>query len=195
MATNYKQLYAIKKRNEDTIRAQLNNPACDQASGIYCFYRTDEAGIKHAYIGQATSGIIKRMAEHLSGYQYIDLSLKKHGFYSAENPYGYRARILEYCAAVKCDEREQYTIKQWADAGYQLKNRTSGSQGKGKAAIAEQKPARGYYDGKKQGWEDARKFIAHLFEKNLIATVQGKTNKNKEKALEKFKDFIGGGNG
>lgn len=194
MTTDYKKLYAIKKKNEEVIRAHLGRAEYD-GCGIYCFYRTDEAGIKHAYIGQAKH-LIGRMAEHLSGYQYIDLSLRKHGFYAADtNPYGYHATVLQYCPHEDCDALEQYYIKKWADDGYQLKNRTSGSQGTGKAGIAEQKPSRGYYDGKKQGYEDARKFIAKLFDKNLVAEINGKPNKNKEKALEKFNAFIGGKDG
>ena len=37
--------------------------------------------------------------------------------------------------------------------------------------------------------------MAKLFEKNLVYAINGKTNKLKEKALEKFKEFIGDGNG
>lgn len=187
MPTDYKKLYAIKKKNEAIIRA--NCPSADDRSGIYCFYRTDENGIKHAYVGQAKH-LLSRMAEHLSGYQYIDLSLKKHGLYSESNPSGYVPTVLMHCSVDNLDRMEQNLIKAWALQGYQMKNRTSGSQGEGKQGIAEQKPARGYYDGKRQGWEDARKFVAHLFEKNLVAVLNGKPNKNKEKALAKFMDFI-----
>ena len=189
MTVDYKKIYAIRKRNEKVIRA--NCPAAAETSGIYCFWRVDENGIKHAYVGQATKTLLGRMAEHLSGYQYIDLSLKKHGFWDAqENPFGYHAVILRLCPSWDCDKWEQHYIKEWSDKGYQLKNRTAGSQGVGKNGIAEQKPAKGYYDGKKQGYLDARKFIAKLFEKNLTVQINGKETVNKRKALDKFNDFI-----
>ena len=54
-----------------------------------------------------------------------------------------------------------------------------------------QKPPKGYYDGKKQGYLDARKYVANLFEKHLQYSVKSeKPNKNQEKALEKFKEFL-----
>lgn len=37
--------------------------------------RTDENGFRYAYIGQAVH-ILTRLAQHLVGYQHIDLSLK-----------------------------------------------------------------------------------------------------------------------
>ena len=74
--------------------------------------------------------------------------------------------------------------------GYQLRNKTAGGQGEGKFEIAETKPRKTYYDGIKQGYEKARKEVAKLFEKNLTYSINGKENKNKQKALQKFKDFI-----
>ena len=189
MNADYKKIIAIRKDKEKIIRAVC--PLADNTSGIYCFYRTDENGIKHAYVGQATRSLQRRMAEHLMGYQYIDLSLKKHGFYdAAANPFGYRAIILTKCSPERCDEEEKRYILEWSNQGYQLKNRTAGSQGVGKNGIAEQKQPRGYYDGKKQGYLDARKFIRKLFDKNLVVAINGKETVNKQKALQKFYDFI-----
>ena len=74
--------------------------------------------------------------------------------------------------------------------GDQLRNKTSGSQGEGKAGIADNKPAKGYYDGKRQGYKDAQKFVRNLFNKYLDVSIRGKETVNAQKALQKFKDFI-----
>jgi hypothetical protein len=71
-------------------------------------------------------------------------------------------------------------------------NKTSGGQNAGKTAISEQKSPKGYYDGKKQGYKDAQKFVAHLFDLYLKAEIKGKNTLNAQKALQKFYDFIGG---
>lgn len=52
------------------------NPDLDNKSGIYFLTRVDENGIPFFYIGQAVH-IIQRMCSHLTGYQHIDLSIKK----------------------------------------------------------------------------------------------------------------------
>ena len=53
----------------------------------------DEEGIKYAYIGQAKH-ILTRLAQHLTGYQHIDLSIRKHGLYSNRNFYNRLIRNL-----------------------------------------------------------------------------------------------------
>ena len=184
---NYKQIYAIKAKNEKTIKEMC--PAAAHKPGIYCFYRIGEEGIKHAYIGQATKSVLSRMAEHLSTYQYIDVSLRKWGWHSDENPYGYNAAVLCFCEPSACDELEQQYILQWANEGYQLKNRTSGSQSKGKTDIAEKRPSRNYYDGVEVGKMKARRFVADLFSKHLDVSMK-KPTKNAEKAYKKFMEFI-----
>ena len=62
--------------------------AITDLSGIYILRRVDEDGIKYAYVGQAKH-ILTRLGQHLDGYQHIDLSLKKHGFYSPDNKCGW----------------------------------------------------------------------------------------------------------
>ena len=131
--TNARQRYAIEAKNKKCILAV--NPEVDEQSGIYFLTRTDENGIRHAYIGQAKH-LLTRLAQHLSGYQYIDLSIKKHGLYAADNALGYAVNFLHY-PQEELDEKEQYWITQYGRKGYQLKNRTGGSQGKGKEQIAE----------------------------------------------------------
>ena len=78
---NYKQIYAIKKANEEKILKVC--PDCPNTSGIYFLLR-EESGFKWAYIGKARN-LLSRLAGHLNGYQHIDLSLKKHGLYSEDN--------------------------------------------------------------------------------------------------------------
>lgn len=164
-------------------------PQATHESGIYCFHRVDEDGFKFAYIGLATRSLLTRLGEHLVGYQHIDLSIKKHGLYSTDNPYGYNISILCHCPAEECNEKEQYYIKKAADAGYQLKNSTTGSQGVGKKGLDNQRPSRGYFDGKEAGYLMARKEVAHWFDLHLNVSMK-KPTKNAEKALAKFQEFI-----
>ena len=91
----------------------------------------------------------------------------------------------------KLDEMEQKYIKQYANAGYQLRNKTSGSQGEGKQSISSNKQSKGYYDGLEQGKKKSREFIADLFAKHLVVTTKKQPpTKLQEKALKKFEDFI-----
>ena len=187
---NYKQIYAIKKANEERILKVC--PNCPNTSGIYFLLR-EEDGFKYAYIGQAVR-LRERLGSHLSGYQHIDLSIKKHGLWSKENPTGYKVHFLEFAENL-LDEMEQKYIKQYANAGYQMRNATSGSQGVGKKGLDNQKQPRTYYEGLNNGYERARKEIAHLFDFHLdYKTKSDKPNKNQQKALQKFKDFLEGGN-
>lgn len=184
---NYRQIYARKAECERRIKEVC--PQATHESGIYCFHRVDEDGFKFAYIGLATRSLLTRLGEHLVGYQHIDLSIKKHGLYSTDNPYGYKVDILCKCPAEECNEKEQYYIKKAADAGYQLKNSTTGSQGKGKRGLENQRPSRGYFDGKAAGYLMARKEVAHWFDLHLNVSMKKQT-KNAEKALAKFMEFI-----
>lgn len=181
---NYKQIYAIKTANEKRILEVC--PYCPNKSGIY-FLTREEDGFKFAYIGQAKR-LRERLASHLSGYQHIDLSLKKHGFFEKGNLGGYKVGYLEFPESV-LDEKEQYYIKKYANAGYQMKNATVGGQGEGKKSLENSRPSRGYYDGLAMGEKRARRFVADLFTKHLEVSMKKQT-KNAEKALQKFMDFI-----
>ena len=183
---NYRQLKAIeKKNNERILKVRPNVP---ETSGIYIFFR-EENEIKYAYVGQAKH-LLSRLAQHLSGYQHIDLSLKKHGLISESNPCGWDF-VFKTCPIEELDAQEQEYIKVMANKGYQLRNKTSGSQGEGKRGLDVQKSPKGYHDGVAYGYEKARRFVANLFDKHLIYSKKSdKPNKNQEKALEKFKDFI-----
>lgn len=186
LSMNYRQVKAIEKKNKE--RVLKLHPSITESSGIYIFYR-QENGFKYAYVGQAKH-LLTRVAQHLSGYQYIDLSIKKHGLWNVNNPCGWNVRIME-CAEHELNELEQYYIQRCANEGYQLRNKTTGSQGEGKRGLDNQKAPRGYHDGLRQGYLNARKEIAHLFDKHLkFSQKSDKPNKNQEKAAEKFKAFL-----
>ena len=182
-----KKAKAIEQKNKNLLLSV--NRELDEKSGIYFLLREDENGIRYAYIGQAIH-ILTRLAQHLSGYQHIDLSLRKHGLFSKDNPYGWAVHFMHYPLS-ELDEKEQYYIKLYASKGYQLRNKTAGGQGEGKAQIDEYRPAKGYRDGLQQGYKNASREIANLFEKHLnVSKKSEKPNKNQEKALEKFNAFL-----
>lgn len=180
---NYRQLYAIQKKNEQRIKKEV--PETLNISGIYIMTRF-ENGFKYAYVGQAKH-LIDRLASHLSGYQHIDLSLRKYGLKS-ENENGWEINTI-YCNEERLDSKEQEWVKYVADKGYQLYNCTTGSQGKDKRSLKET-VRKGYNQGLENGYKKAQKEIANLFEKHLNVSVKKKGNKNQIKALEKFENFI-----
>jgi hypothetical protein len=72
-----------------------------------------------------------------------------------------------------------------------LRNKTTGSQGEGKRGLDNQKAPKGYHDGLAQGYLNARKYVANLFDKHLEYSQKSKKpNKNQEKAMAKFKEFL-----
>lgn len=185
---NFKQIKAIEQANKK--RFLKLNSTLDEKSGIYVFTREDENGIKHAYVGQAKH-ILTRLAQHLSGYQHIDLSLKKHGIYSNENPYGWKVGTI-HCSESELDELEQKYIKMYANGGYQLKNKTAGGQGKGKSQIDEYRPHKTYRDGLQQGKLALARDLRHIMDKHLTITLKDekKANKTSQKAFEKFMELL-----
>lgn len=184
---NYKQVKAIEYKNKQRLLAV--NPGLNNMSGIYFLTREDEDGFKFAYVGQARD-ILQRLCSHLVGFQHIDLSLKKHGLYSKENPYGWKVNYKTFPIR-QLDEKEQYYIKMYALNGYQLRNKTSGSQGSGKRQIDEYKPSRGYRDGLRQGRKNTSREVAHLFEKHLdYVPKNDPPNRYQKQAMEKFEDFL-----
>ena len=190
MGTNWRQLKAIESKNKQRILAVC--PDVNDESGVYILTRY-ESGFKYAYVGQAKR-LLTRLVQHLSGYQqHIDLSIKKHGLYSETNPTGWK---IEYanCPEEQLDNNERLLISDYANRGYQLRNKTAGGQDNGKFGIDDNRPAKGYYDGLQQGYENARKEVKHLFDLHLVAAIKAnKPNKTQEKALKKFYDFINGG--
>lgn len=185
---NYKQVYAVQQK----YRAEIKKicPLIDDGSGIYFLTRTDENGINYFYIGQAVK-ILTRMCSHMTGYQHIDLSIKRRGWYSEENPYGWRLNFKHY-APKDLDEMEQHWILEYIKNGYQARyNKTAGGQGKGKEKINEYRPTKGYRDGLKQGRINASREISHLFEKHLdYKPKNDPPNRYQQQAMEKFEDFL-----
>ncbi len=82
MKSNYKNIAkvkAIERKNEQKLLSV--NPKLDNGSGIYFLTRIDsETGIKFSYVGQAVK-IKQRILSHMTGYQHIDLSIRKHGLF------------------------------------------------------------------------------------------------------------------
>lgn len=135
-------------------------------NGIYMFYRADENGdIFAQYVGKSETSVLERCASHLRPFAstptYIDASLKKHGFRSADNPTGWQVCVLEYCLPQQCNERERWYIDFAIKLGIDLHNVESGGTS-GKTDINERKPSRGYRDGIKQGEKNVIKKIAHF---------------------------------
>lgn len=166
-------------------------PNMDHKSGIYFYIRTDEQGGKHCYVGKAVD-LLKRTASHLRGWnQRIDGSLKKRGLYGEDNPYGWKLHFI-YFSESELNQQEKYFIDKYRNAGYEMYNVESGGD-VATEDIGERKPTRGYHDGLKQQKKNIQKQLFHWFETSLEVSIKGKPNKNKEKALNKFLDFIKGG--
>lgn len=190
MPTNYKKIFNIIEKNKKKWLSV--NPLLTDGSGIYIITRVDEHGIKYGYVGQAKH-VLSRLADHLRGYSHIDLSLKKHGLKSKENPYGYEVEQRSYPEEV-LDYWEKIWIKEVADEGYQLRNNTIGGQGKGKDVLGDGKTGRGYYDGVKHGYAKAWKEVAEYFNKYLVFCVDPidgykKDESVKERYEKKYHEF------
>ena len=190
--SNYKNIAkskAIEKQNKE--RLLKVNPKLDDESGIYFLTRTDEDNISYFYIGQAVH-ILTRLAQHLVGYQHIDLSIKKRGLYSADNPYGWKVNFMHY-PKDNLDKWEQYWILEYTKRGYQCRyNKTGGGQGDGKKKINEFRPAKGYRDGIKQGKINLARELSSIAEKHLKIEIREdkKNNKVSQKQFEKFKELM-----
>lgn len=186
---NIAQIKAIEKKNRE--RLLKVNPNLNDRSGIYFLTRTDENDISYFYIGQAVN-IIQRMCGHLTGYQHIDLSVKKRGFYSEENPYGWKLNFINYPKS-DLDKMEQYWILEYTKRGYQCRyNKTAGGQGEGKEKINEFKPPKGYRDGLKQGEKNLARELSSIAEKHLKIEIREdkKNNKISQRQYEKFMDLL-----
>ena len=182
---NIRQAKATENQNKKKLLEV--NPKLDEKSGIYFLTRTDEDGFKYAYIGQAKH-ILTRLAQHLVGYQHIDLSLKKHNLYAEDNPFGWKVNFLHFPES-QLNEKEQHYIKEYALSGYQLRNKTSGSQGAGKAQIDDYRPQKGYRDGLEQGRKNLARELKHIIDKHLVVSIKPEKANNKVsiKAFKKFR--------
>lgn len=185
---NIAKAKSIERKNRERILAV--NPHVDDGSGIYFLTRTDEDGFRYAYIGQAVN-LLSRLAGHLKGYQHIDLSIKSHGLYSTDNIYGWKIGFMHY-PAEELDKWEQYWIKKYADGGYQLRNKTSGSQGEGKKQIADYKPPKGYRDGIQQGRINLARELSNIADKHLVISLKPEKQNNSisQKQYQKFMELL-----
>ena len=185
---NYRQIYAKKAVRENCIKSIC--PNISNTSGIYAFYRSDEAGIRRSYVGQAVN-LLERCASHLGEYDHIALSLKKHGFYSEDNPCGWKLDF-KTCPKSELDEKEVATIKQFADKGFQMYNVTAGSQGQGKLVTGQYKQPKTYTQGIQQGKKVLARQLSSIAEKHLKIEIRDdkKHNKVSQKQYEKFMDLL-----
>lgn len=188
---NIAKAKAIEQKNKKRLLAV--NPKLNEKSGIYFLLRTDENGFKFAYIGQAKS-VFQRLASHMSGYsQHIDLSLRKHKLYSEDNPNGWRVEFLNFPES-ELDEKEKFYIKQYADAGYQLRNVSIGGQGESRDSgqIGERKPPKGYRQGVQFGKLSLARELKTIIDKHLTVKLkeEKQNNKTSQKQLEKFNQLL-----
>lgn len=189
MPTNWKKLYAMKKKAETEL---LNyDPTITNFSGIYILTRTDENGVRFAYIGQAKH-LRDRLVSHMMGYsQRIDISLRKRGLYSVSNKYGWDIENF-VCAESELNDKEQEFIREYLNKGYQMYNKTLGSQGEGKISIDDHS-TKGYFDGVKYGYEKCRKEITEYFEKyldyDIKPTLVKKDGTRTVISLKKYEEF------
>ena len=193
MANNY--YIASEKRKCAKAMWLARNNQLNNEAGIYILTRTDENGLQYAYIGQSKH-ILNRLADHIFGYEYIDKSLKKHKLYdSVKNPFGWKVDFFN-CRIEDLNNLEHEYIIKYAKLGYQLRNKTTGSQGVGKLGIDENKPSKGYRDGLKQGYSNCLKDIREYFDKYLEVDIKVDENtlkKNgqiKEIYKKKFQEFV-----
>lgn len=184
---NYRKIYAMKSEREKRIKKIC--PDIPYESGIYVFYRTDEANIRRAYCGQAVK-LCERCASHLAEYDHIALSLKKHGFFSEENPYGWKL-MFKTCPKEDLDKREVETIKQFADAGFQMYNISAGGQ-QSKLITGEYKQPKTYRQGIQQGKITLARELTDIINKHLEVKIKAEKQGNKIsiKAYEKFNNLI-----
>jgi hypothetical protein len=185
---DFRQIKAIEQAHKRRL-LELNQNL-DEKSGIYVFTREDENGFKYAYIGQAKH-LLTRLAQHLNGYQHIDISIRKYGLYSETNIYGWKVGTLHFCES-DLDEMERKYIKMYADAGYQLRNKTAGGQDSGKSQIDEYKPTKTYRDGVLQGKKALSRDLKHILDKHLTVELkpEKRANKTSQKAFEKFMELL-----
>lgn len=185
---NYRKIYAMKAEREKRIKNAC--PQITNESGIYAFYRTDEAGIKRGYVGQAVH-LLERCASHLAEYDHIALSLKKHKFYLEGNPYGWKL-AFKTCHIEELDEREIATIKSFADAGYQMYNITAGGQSVGKVVTGQYKQPKTYTEGIHVGRKNMARELGHIIDTHLTVSLKPEKQDNKvsQRAFEKFKELL-----
>lgn len=180
----------------DKLKAQVKKvcPMAQDKSGIYIIKR-EENGFRFAYVGQAKQ-VLTRLAQHLDGYtkpnaQHIDLSLRKRGLKTYTNPNGWEMGVL-YCPEHELNAKEMYYVKLYANSGFQMLNKTSGSQDGDKFGINQNKDNRGYREGVADGEKKVIKRVSELFYKYLDYGIKEPSNKVKERKLKEFEELLKG---
>lgn len=162
-------------------------------SGIYILTRFDEHNFRYGYVGQSKH-ILTRLAQHSVGFtQHIDRSLKSHKVWSKDNPYGWQVKWV-VCPESDLDRLEKETTLNYANLGYQMRNKTTGSQGNDKSGIADNQGGLGYRKGVQYGYEKCRKEITEYFDKYLTPTIKDtcvkKNGEHTEMAKKKYNEFL-----
>lgn len=183
---NYKQIFAKQKEAEKVVLKAC--PKMDNGSGIYFYTRVDlETNEKFAYIGLARN-LIRRNSQHILGYQHIDISLRKRGFYSKENESGWKLNFLHF-PENQLEEKERYYIEQYQKANVTLLNIESGGR-EGKSFINEKAPPKTYRDGLAQGEKNMLNKVKVFFDKYLDYVIKDKPNKIKERKHKEFAELL-----
>lgn len=179
------------KREIAKNRLKTIAPNLEDRPAIYTWYRYSE--IK-SYIGQAKSHrLLERSIEHLLAYDHLGNSIRTHGLYSKENPFGWRLKV-EYCEESELNDKERESIAKAQELGITLYNITSGGQNAGKTDINQRESGKNYHDGLKQGYSNAIREIKELFDKYLVAMPKDNDRKKngeiKEIYLRKLNEFL-----
>lgn len=182
---NAKRFYTNQAQAEQLLLKVC--PKADHRSGIYFYLREDTDG-KYGYIGKATD-LISRNVAHILGYQqHIDISIKKRGFYSKDNPSGWRLNVLYY-PKEDLDRWERHWIALYRESNYTLYNVESGGT-EGKEIIGERKPPKTYRDGLSQGRKSLARELKHIIDTHLEIKLRKEDNKISQKALAKFWELL-----
>ena len=185
------QRFAILQDKKKIIKKICENEITSK-SGIYLFYRINEKGEKCFYVGQAKD-LLTRCGQHLMGReQHIDKSLYVHKFYSADNPTGWRLRVIKTCDRSQLDLAERTYIQYYLDKNYKSYNVAGGGQFNKAEDVGERYEVKlkTYKNGKMFAYEKARLYVKNMFDKYLDYTIKGKPTKIKERKFAEFGEFL-----
>lgn len=167
-------------------------PEITTKSGIYLFYRINEENEQCFYVGQAKN-LLNRTAQHLMGRkQHLDKSIYVHKLYNAENPHGWKLKVLKICQPYEMDELEQKYIQYFLSKSQKCYNVAGGGQ-LDKAQDVGQRfevKLKNYRSGKLYGYNKALEQVKVFFDKYLDFVIKGKPNKIKEKKFAEFTELL-----
>lgn len=100
--------------------------------------------------------------------------------------------MFKECPKDELDKREVETIKQFADAGFQMYNVLSGSQSAGRTKIGEFKQPKTYTQGKVEGKKQLARSLKDIIDKHLDVQLkpEKKNNKVSQKQEKKFWEML-----